>query len=231
MSRPAPPPVANILREGLALPRVLANPFRLPRSGPSVGRNRPVVVIPGLATGDISTLLMRRTLAARGFDASGWRLGVNQGADPVKLTRLERRLRQLHHTTGEKPILVGWSLGGLYARVLAHRLPELVSLVVTVGTPFSGNRRDNNGWRIYELINDHTVDDPPFPEDFSIKPPVPTIAIWSQIDGVVAPHSARGQEGESDLQIEVNAQHFALGTSRPCIERVIEAILIGGELG
>lgn len=210
---------------------MLANPFRLPRSGPEVGRKRPVLVIPGFATGDISTLLMRRTLAARGFEPCGWQLGINQGGNVEKLTRLERRIRQLHASTGQKPILVGWSLGGLYARVLAQRVPDHVALVVTVGSPFSGNRRDNNGWRFYELVNDHTVDNPPFAEDFSIKPPVPTIAMWSPVDGVVAPHSARGADHESDMQIEVNAQHFALGTSRYCIERVIEAILIGEELG
>ena len=221
----------NTLREGLAVPGLLVNPLRLPRKGAQVGQGRPVLVIPGLATGDISTLLMRRTLRARGFAPSGWRLGVNHGANPAKLARLEARLAQLHKQTGHKVIVVGWSLGGLYARILGQRCAEHIAAVITVASPFSGGRRDNAGWRYYELINDHTVDNPPFKEDFSHKPPVPTVAIWSAIDGIVAAHSARGLEGESDVQLQVDAQHFALGTSRRCIEQVIEAIGLADRLG
>ena len=188
------------------------------------------MVIPGLTTGDISTVLMRRTLRARGFVPSGWRLGINHGADLNKLAKLEARLAALHSQSGHKVVVIGWSLGGLYARILGQRAPDHISSVITVGSPFSGGRRDNAGWRYYELINDHTVDDPPFSEDFSVKPPVPTVAIWSAIDGIVAAHSARGREDESDLRLEVKAQHFALGTSRRAIEQVIAAITMADAL-
>ncbi|MEN7536383.1 alpha/beta hydrolase [Aurantiacibacter sp. DGU5] len=221
----------NTLREGLALPALLANPLRPPRKGKRIGEGRAVLVIPGLATGDVSTLLMRRTLRARGFVPSGWRLGMNHGADLAKLARLEARIAALHSQTGRKVVLIGWSLGGLYARILGQRVPGHIASVITVGSPFSGGRRDNAGWRYYEMINDHTVDNPPFAEDFSIKPPVPTVAIWSAIDGIVAAHSARGRDDESDLRLEVRAQHFALGTSRRCIEQVIEAITMADALG
>ncbi len=220
----------NTLREGLAVPALLANPFRPARKGRRIGEGRPVLVIPGLATGDISTLLMRRTLRARGFAPCGWHLAINHGADLAKLAKLEARLAALHSQTGRKVVVVGWSLGGLYARILGQRVPEHVASVITVGSPFSGGRRDNAGWRYYELINDHTVDDPPFAEDFSIKPPVPTVAIWSAIDGIVAPHSARGLDSESDLRLQVDKQHFALGTSRRAIEQVITAITMADAL-
>ena len=75
-----------------------------------------------------------------------------------------------------KVVLLGWSLGGIYARVLAQRHPDLVDLVVTLGTPFSGDRRANNAWRVYEALNDHAVDASPLPDDPSVKPSVPTIA-------------------------------------------------------
>ena len=219
-----PPPLRNVLREGLAFPRVLVNPLRMPRKGAKIGRGRPVLVIPGLATGDISTTLLRRTLRMRGFEPEGWKQGLNIGGDIGKLAALERRVGQLHRQTGQKPIVIGWSLGGLYARVLAHRKAEDMAMVITVGTPFSGDRHANHGWWIYEALNDHTVDDPPFDEDFSVKPPIPTIAIWSSVDGVVSPESSRGFEGEADIAIQVDEQHFALGASHTAIDRLIAAI-------
>lgn len=226
-----PPPLSRTLREGLSLPRVLFNPLRRARPGKQVGRGRPVLVIPGLATGDISTTLLRRTLAARGFVPEGWRLGLNTGADPAKLARLATRVAAMHEQGGEKVVLIGWSLGGLYARVLAQRVPQHLAMVITVASPFSGDRRANRAWRLYEAINDHKVDNPPFAEDPAVKPPLPTVAIWSARDGVVAPECTRGKEGEADVLLQVDASHFALGTSPACIEQVIAAIALGEAVG
>lgn len=193
----------------------------MPRKGAQIGQGRAALVIPGLTTGDISTTLLRRTLKARGFQPEGWRQGINLGADPAKLRALEIRLEQLHQQTGKRVVLIGWSLGGMYARVLAHRLPDCIDMVVTVASPFSGDRRANNAWRIYEVLNDHTVENPPFPEDISTKPPVPTIAVWSARDGIVAPECTRGEDCESDYQLRIDAPHFTLGTSRSCIDKVL----------
>lgn len=212
------------MREGLSLPRVILNPLRLPQKGAQIGDGRPAVVIPGLTTGDISTTLLRRTLKARGFVPEGWGMGINTGADPAKLKRLEARIAHLHETSGKPVLLIGWSLGGLYARVLAQRVPDHLSMVVTVASPFSGDRHANNAWRVYEALNDHTVDDPPFAEDLEAKPPVPTIAIWSAVDGIVAPECARGRDCESDYRLRIDAPHFTIGTSRACIEKILAKI-------
>ncbi len=209
------------MREGLAIPRVLLNPFRLPKGGASFGRGRAAIVIPGLATGDVSTTLLRRTLKARGFEPEGWQRGLNTGADAGKLKALEARLSELHRQTGKKVVLIGWSLGGLYARVLAHRCPQHVDMVVTVASPFSGDRHANVAWKLYEAINDHTVDNPPFAEQVATKPPVPTLAVWSAKDGIVSPDCSRGREGEADETLRIDAQHFALGTSASAIEKIL----------
>ncbi|MWV27894.1 alpha/beta fold hydrolase [Aurantiacibacter rhizosphaerae] len=211
----------NTLREGLAIPRVLLNPFRLPKSGKAFGLGRAALVIPGLTTGDISTTLLRRTLRQRGFLPEGWRQGINIGADAAKLKKLETRIAQMRRETGKKVVLIGWSLGGLYARVLAHRCAEDVDMVVTVASPFSGDRHANRAWKLYEAINDHTVDNPPFPELVSAKPPVPTIAVWSATDGIVSPQSSRGKEGEADHTLRIDAPHFTLGTSSTCIDKIL----------
>lgn len=190
------------------------------------------MVIPGLTTGDISTTLLRRTLKARGFRAQGWGQGINTGADAQKLKLLEARLYALRRHTGKRVVLIGWSLGGLYARVLAHRCAEHVDMVVTVASPFSGSRRANRAWKVYEALNDHTVDNPPFAEDISAKPPVPTIAVWSAIDGIVAPECCCGRKGEADHTLQIDAPHFALGTSARCIEMILAKMAeVDGERG
>ena len=224
MAEPGPPPLKRLVREWATIPRVIVNPLRQPRAGPETGGGRPVVVIPGLATGDLSTTLLRRTLKARGFVPEGWSLGLNTGADPAKLKRLEARIAALHDKQEQKVLLIGWSLGGLYARVLAQRVPEPLHMVVTVASPFSGDRHANNAWRLYNAINDHTVDDPPFSERLRDKPPVPTIAIWSGVDGIVSPACSRGEDCESDYRLRIDVPHFAIGTSRHAIDRIIAKI-------
>jgi pimeloyl-ACP methyl ester carboxylesterase len=131
----------------------------------------------------------------------GWGQGLNRGASRAKLVALEDRLAALHRQHGQKVVLIGWSLGGLYARVLGQRMPEAIELVMTVGSPFSGDRHANRAWRLYELINDHTVDNPPFAEDLATKPAATTIAVWSAVDGVVAPVCAMGSEEQADRRI------------------------------
>lgn len=223
-SNAAPPPLRNTLREALAVPRVLVNPLRRARTGPQIGVGRAALVIPGLATGDISTTLLRRTLKSRGFEPEGWRLGLNTGADPAKVKKLEAKIATMHRATGKKVLLIGWSLGGLYARVLGHRCAEHLHMVVTVASPFSGDRHANRAWKLYEAINDHTVENPPFAEDVSVKPPVQTLAIWSAVDGVISPECTRGKEGETDHTLRIDAPHFTLGTSRSCIDKLLAKI-------
>ncbi|WP_131452366.1 alpha/beta hydrolase [Aurantiacibacter arachoides] len=212
------------LRETLSLPRVLLNPLRRARTGPDIGHGRPALVIPGLTTGDISTTLLRRTLKARGFVPEGWGLGINTGADPARLKRLEALIAALHRQHGKPVLLIGWSLGGLYARVLAHRIPQHLAMVVTVASPFAGDRRANNAWKVYEALNDHSVYDAPFGEDIEVKPPVPTIAVWSAVDGIVAPECCCGEDHMSDHRLRIDAPHFAIGTSRRAIERIVAKI-------
>jgi pimeloyl-ACP methyl ester carboxylesterase len=154
---------------------------------------------------------LRRAFAEAGFRTYPWAHGLNLGARSDTLVRLERRLAEI---SGGAPVLVvGWSLGGLFARELARQCPSQVSAVVTLGSPFSGDVRANNVWRFYELIAGHSVDTPPLPR-ITAKPPVPTLAFWSRRDGIVAPASARGQEHETDSAIELGCTHMDFGVSR-----------------
>jgi pimeloyl-ACP methyl ester carboxylesterase len=186
------------------------------------GNGQRVMVIPGLFSNDTSTSLLRRTLDLAGYESCGWQLGYNMPARPEILDRLHKQIDSVWQ--GKPLTLIGWSLGGIVARAYAHRCPERVALVVTLGSPFSGSPRDNNAWRIYELFADHSVDKPPFSVDYTRKPPVSTVAIWSAQDGIVSPHSARGAESEADHVVEISCGHFSMSCAPVALEAVLRVL-------
>ncbi len=195
--------------EGLEVPKLLASPLQAPVAIPP-GQGQPVLVYPGYLTTDWSSVRLRRSLSAAGYRAHGWQLGRNRGARADLLDRLGDQVLAVAASSGSKVALIGWSLGGIFAREVAKRHPEAVSLVMTLGSPFSGDLRANNAWRIYELLNNHKVDRPPLEIDIAAKPPVRTVAVWSPRDGIVAPAAARGEAWESDRQVEVPIRHLSL---------------------
>jgi pimeloyl-ACP methyl ester carboxylesterase len=169
------------------------------------------MVIPGFFAHDRTTLELRRALAEAGFRVHPWRQGWNLGASADTLDRLKRAVELCGHD--EPMLVVGWSLGGLYARELARAEPDSVRAVVTLGSPVWGDRRRyTNVWKMYERVAGHPVDDPPIP-DSEEKPPVPTLAIWSRRDGIVAAPSARGTETTRDKAVEVNSSHMGFAMS------------------
>ncbi|MDX3910865.1 MAG: alpha/beta fold hydrolase [Sphingobium sp.] len=190
---------------------------------PVQGEGRPVLVLPGFMASDNTTARLRRSLAGAGFAVHGWGLGRNLGVSANMLEAIDRRVAEI---ASDRPVtLIGWSLGGLIAREYAKCAPERVSRVITMGSPFSGDPRANNAWRIYERVAGHPVDCPPVQCTLSEKPAVPTIACWSARDGVVAPASARGQEGERDLALEFDCTHMAFIADPKAIRTVARLIV------
>ena len=179
------------------------------------------MVIPGFIANDRTTMELRRALAAGGWRTYPWGLGWNKGATP---DLIERLIAQIKAIDDPRPVLlVGWSLGGVFAREVARAVPERIRAVVTLGSPFSGDPHANNVWRLYEWIAKHKVDDPPIPRN-TAKPPVPTLAIWSRRDGLVAVSAARGLPGESDEEVEFHCSHMAFGVSRRVANHVVQKI-------
>ena len=217
------PGLPRLLREaGSLLALRTRSVLALTGTMPSVGRGRPVMVIPGFLASDFSTLILRRTLEEAGYRVHGWGLGMNLGARSDLLDRLEYRLNRAGR---HGPVsLVGWSLGGLYARELAKRRPDQVARVITLGSPFSGDVRANNAWWLYEMLNDHKVDAPPIEARLAEKPPVPTIAFWSRADGIVAPACARGEPHECDRSIELDCTHMGFMTAACAMQAVLDAL-------
>lgn len=187
------------------------------------GRGHNVMVIPGFLASDRTTSRLRRSLVKAGFACAGWGLGRNLGIGADIFIKLDEQLSSL---PSNRPLtLIGWSVGGLIAREYAKYAPDRVAKVITLGSPFSGNPRANNGWRMYELIAGHKVDAPPVSVTLSVKPPVPTFAIWSPRDGMVAAHAACGLADEADVQIQRNSTHMGLIADPDIIRQVAEIIV------
>jgi hypothetical protein len=218
------PSWGKLLAEAPALLRLLAAQLRRPKAEGPRADGPPVIVVPAFLANDLPTSLLRRTLTANGFPARGWGQGVNRGADPGRLAGLLRRIDIAAAASGRAVVLIGWSLGGLYAREAAKRRAGKVALVLTLGTPFSHGLRRNNAWKLYEAVNDHDVDHPPIDVDPAAKPPVPTVAIWSARDGIVAPASASGEPGERDEAIEVGCRHNELVSDPQALAAILDVM-------
>lgn len=177
------------------------------------GDGRPVMTLPGLVNSDLSNIVMRRYLDALGYRAYPWALGRNFGARAIGAEgeRLIARIAQIHDETGEKVTLVGVSLGGIMARIAAHRRPELVREVITVSSPFAGLPTATNVWRVFELVSGQRADDPAVRamlDEAATPLPVPATAIWSASDGLVNGTICHEPDCETARSIEVDSSHL-----------------------
>jgi pimeloyl-ACP methyl ester carboxylesterase len=186
--------------------------FPLLRRAPP-GDGHAVVVFPGLAASDVSTLPLRAFLAERGYKPHRWELRFNLGPREGVFERSVERVRKLARSTGRKVSLVGWSLGGVYAREIAKVASEDVRCVITLGTPFTGNPRANNAWRIYDLASGHGLDDPDQWRRLREAPPVPTTSVFSRSDGIVAWQCCLQARRSLAESIEVTASHIGMGVN------------------
>lgn len=178
------------------------------------GDGHPVLVLPGLVASDTSTRALRSFLRGRGYDVSGWKQGRNLGLrDGVQQSMVDL-LVKMNETSGRKVSLVGWSLGGIYARQLAKMMPERVRQVITLGSPFASSPKSTNAWRVYEYASGHSADEPrdeQFGGDLSQCPPVPTTAIYSRTDGICAWQGCVEKPGANAESIEVESSHCGMG--------------------
>ena len=178
------------------------------------GDGHPVLVLPGLLASDLSTGPLRSFLKTQGYAAHGWNEGRNLGLRPGVEQAMMQRIEELYARYGGRKLsLVGWSLGGIYARQLAKRLPDKVRSVISLGSPFTGSPKATNAWRVYELASGQRVDD----RDNHIAgaladpPPVPTTSIFSRSDGICAWQTCLNEERDEVENIEVYGSHCGLG--------------------
>lgn len=178
------------------------------------GDGHNVVVFPGLSANDGSTIPLRRYLGSLGYKTSGWEQGFNFGPRVGVIDEARAQVSRAFESSGQKVSLIGWSLGGVYARELAKELPHMVRGVITLGSPFAGSHRSTNAWRIYELASGRKLERETENYDLPGAPPVPTTSIYSRSDGIVAWQGSVQQTSPHNRQtenIEVIASHIGLG--------------------
>jgi pimeloyl-ACP methyl ester carboxylesterase len=179
------------------------------------GDGHPVLALPGFLASDLSMAPLRRYLTELGYDTHAWRMGRNVGGVAKMRTALRDRLTRIHADTGRKVSIVGWSLGGVYARDLALQAPEMVRCVVTLGSPFANDIRATNATRLYEAMSGETVgDDPELVQAIAGDLPVPATSIYSRSDGIVNWRTCLLRPSETAENIEVHfASHVGLGVN------------------
>ena len=179
------------------------------------GDGHPVLALPGFLASDLSMAPMRRYLTELGYEAHAWQMGRNLGGISRLRTALRDRLAEIHASSGRKVSIVGWSLGGVYARDLALNAPDMVRYVVTLGSPFANDVRATNATRLYEALSGEVVgDDPEFANAIAGDLPVPTTSIFSRADGVVNWHTCLLRPSAAAENVEVYlASHVGLGVN------------------
>lgn len=211
--RPSPLRVLLEVRAATELGTFLASAPAMTRFLPR-GDGRPVLVLPGFMAADGSTTLLRSLLRTLGHDARGWGLGRNIGPTDRILDGLVHAVDDLDSSAG--PIdIVGWSLGGIYARELARIAPQAIRQVITLGSPFqtSGPDESNAGAAFAALRDRHSERAivPRMPSWAREPMPVPATSVYTKGDGIVHWHQCLNREQPHTENVEVRGSHCGLG--------------------
>jgi dienelactone hydrolase len=222
-----PPGVGLLLAEARGIfefnTSLLLSPLlmRAPR-----GDGHSVLTLPGFLASDLSMAPMRRYLRELGYDAHAWRMGRNTGGLARVQSGLLERLKEIHAGSGRKVSIVGWSLGGIYARHLALKAPDMVRCVVTLGSPFANDVRATNATRLYEALSGETVGpNSELQQAIAGDLPVPTTSIYSRSDGIVNWRTCLLKPSDTAENIEVHlASHVGLGVNPAALWAVADRL-------
>ena len=191
----------------------------------SIGDGHPVMVFPGLGAGSMTTSQLRAFITRAGFQVSDWGAGVNIGHEgdfDDWLAGLVRNVRVLQAQHGSRKVsLVGWSLGGIFAREIAKLAPDAVRSVITLGTPFASLAGTNHADTLYKLLNGNGATLTQALEARLRKsPPVPTTSVYSKSDGIVSWRGCVEKRSPLTESIEVDASHFGM-VNHPAVLRIV----------
>jgi len=180
------------------------------------GDGHAVMTLPGFLASDRSMRTVRTYLREWNYDAHRWDMGRNLGLSAERDIEqlLDSRLQNIFDASGAKVSLIGWSLGGMFARELARRNPDKVRSVITLGSPL-GDPKATNAWRLFELVSGIRVDDAFIKQRVEqLRRPIhgiPMTAMYSSSDAVVAEEIATLPPGDNIENIGVTASHFGMG--------------------
>ena len=226
------PSWASSILESRALFEMAALPYAWPwLSTTPPGDGHPVLLLPGFMGGEGSLIGLELFLRGRGYQVQTWGLGRNVGFRPGHASAIEQKIRHVHHHSGRKVSLVGWSLGGVFALYGAHKVSDSVRSVITLGSPLSV---DASGSAIPPLLKAlyrvvaHPLGSPAHTMQPRAKylrerqpPAVPMSCLYSLSDGVVPPQEAT-IEGDPAMHenIRIPGSHTGLGFN-PLVLRIV----------
>jgi pimeloyl-ACP methyl ester carboxylesterase len=190
------------------------------------GDGHPVLALPGFLASDLSMVPMRRYLKQLGYDTYAWKMGRNLGGVAFRRNALKSLLTDIHTATGRKVSIVGWSLGGVYARDLALQLPDMVRSVITLASPFANDVRATNATWLYEALSGETVEhSSELIKAIAGDLPVPATSIYSRTDGVVNWRTSLLRPSDTAENIEVHlASHVGLGVNAAALWAVADRL-------
>ncbi len=177
------------------------------------GDGHGVLVLPGLLGDDLSTSLMRRFLSCRGYDVHGWGLGRNVGPTAKVVERLPQRIEEIADRNGGKVSVIGWSLGGIFAREIARRQSELVRDVITLASPYGMKDTDRSraDAAFRRHARRHVPSDSSDRARLRLPIPVPSTSLYSRTDGIVDWRACIEPVGTDNENIAVRASHLGIG--------------------
>jgi len=191
------------------------------------GESRPVLIFPPFLGNDVSTTFLRKYLNNQGFKAYKWDVGVNFVRDNY-LPQLEEKLTQVYEKHGQKVALIGWSAGGIFARVLANLFPEMTEQVITIATPFKGIRSGKtNVDTLFEIFNGKKKSQTKkeLLDLIEKTPDTPVTCLYSTTDGIVQwEHCYEEVVRENINNIEVFGSHAGLGANPSVMIYVAQAL-------
>lgn len=223
-----PPSVALMFAEARSLFELNASLMLSPvlMAAPR-GDGHPVLALPGFLASDASTALLRRYVGFLGYEPHAWDLGRNFGG-VYRMRQLVRdRLAFIADASGQKVSLIGWSLGGVYARDLALSMPSVVRSVITLGSPFASDVSASSVRKLYETLSGERIHDAK-PDDIRALAGdlgLPATSIYTKTDGVVHWRTCLLQENDHAENIEiVLASHTGLGVNAAALWAIADRL-------
>ena len=231
-SKPNPPSAWLAAAE---LPRAVSEMTLLAATFPGLirsaarGDGHPVLVLPGLLASDHSTAALRGVLNRLGYNARPWGLGRNCGPKAIGIDAelLLARVNALFVETGRTVSLVGWSLGGVFARLIARRMPDRIRQVITLGSPFMDDGDATNAAKIFEMASGTRRNDRAnraMLAELARPSRVPSSAIYSRSDGICAWQVCREDKAKRSESIEVYGSHCGLGVNPSVIYAIADRL-------
>jgi pimeloyl-ACP methyl ester carboxylesterase len=217
------PHALTSLLEGRGLLEMALLPMSLPLliEAPA-GDGHPVLLVPGFMASETSLIALKLFLQKKGYDVHTWGLGRNMGFRGKHANALPQKIRYLHHVTGKKVSLVGWSLGGVFSMYGAQNALECVRSIITLGSPVSveatGSQSPNLVKALYRMVSHrlgasaHMMQPRAKIMRERRRLAVPTSCLYSLSDGVVPPQEAT-IDGDPAMHenIQVPGSHIGLG--------------------